>query len=92
MWTVRSRYPPPSRSGLGRGFRSERGLHALVEGEQVLDAFSFRREALPAVETVNSAIQRVMRPSEVRRHQIRVVQVCQRRARLLDVVLAAVRH
>ena len=58
------------------------GLQALVEGEQVLDAFTFRREALPAVEAIDSAIQRLMRPSEVGRHQVRVVQVCQRRPRV----------
>ena len=39
-------------------------------------------KALPTIETVDSAIQRLMRPSEVRRHQVRVVQVRQRRARV----------
>ena len=55
---------------------------ALVEGEQVLDAISLRRKALPAVETIDRAIQRVMRPSEVRRHQVRVVEVRQRGGRV----------
>ena len=62
--------------------RGERGLHAFVQPEQVLDAFTFRREALPAVETIDSTIQRVMRSSEVGRHQVRVVQVRQRRPRM----------
>ena len=75
-----SRYPAPTPRSRFRSRRSERGLHALVQREQVLDAFTLRREALPAVETIHSAIQRLMRPAEVGRHQVRVVQVCQRRA------------
>ena len=77
-----SRYPAPTPRSRFRSRRSERGLHALVQREQVLDAFTLRRETLPAVETIHSAIQRLMRPAEVGRHQVRVVQVCQRRARV----------
>lgn len=61
---------------------SERRTHSLVEHEQVLDAFSLRREALPAVETIDGAIQPLMRPPNVRRHLVRVVQVGQHRARV----------
>ena len=72
----------PSWSAFGDRSRNERRLHALVQREQVLDAFTLGREARPAIETIDSAIQRLMRPSEVRRHQVRVVQVRQRRARV----------
>ena len=79
-----SSLPPRSR----RHHRRQRRAHLLVQHEQMLDAFTFRRETLSAIETIDSAIQRVMRPSEVRRHQVRIVQVCQCRARVGSARLA----
>ena len=58
-------------------------LHALVQSEQVLDPFTLRREALPAVQAVDGTVQRLMRLSEVRRHQVRVVKFRQRRVPVL---------
>ena len=52
----------------------------LVEHEQVLDAFTLRRETLAPIETIDSAIQRLMRLAKIRWHEVRVVQVRQRRA------------
>ena len=53
--------------------------HLLVEHEQMLGAFTFRGEPRAAIELVDSAVDRLVRAAEVRRHQIRVVKVGQRR-------------
>ena len=40
-------------------------------------AFAFRGEALPAIEPVHAAVERLVGATEDRRHQIRVVEVRQ---------------
>ena len=59
---------PPPALGLGLGSRlsSEWGVQALVESEEVFDAFAFRCEAYTAVETINGSVQRLMRSAEIR--------------------------
>ena len=62
-----------------RSLCGQRGLQALVQSKEVLDAFALGREARTAVETVDGAIQRVMCSSEIRRHQVGVLEIGQRR-------------
>ena len=44
----------------------------------MLDALAFGREASATVEAIHGAVQRVMSPAEVGRHQVWVVEVGQR--------------
>ena len=53
-------------------------MQALVEREEVFDAFALRREAYTAVETIHGSVQRLMGSAEIRGRHIRVVEVRER--------------
>ena len=53
-------------------------MQALVEREEVFDAFALRREAYMAVETIHGSVQRLMGSAEIRGRHIRVVEVRER--------------
>ena len=63
-------------------FDSQRRLHLLIQHEQMFDALALGRETRAAVESVHGAVERLMRPAQVRRHQVRVVEVGERRVRV----------
>ena len=76
--------PSCSRSALAfaRSLCGQRGLQAPVQSKEVLDALALGHEARTAVETVDGAVQRVMCSSKIRRHQVGVVEIGQRRVRV----------
>ncbi len=53
-----------------------------MQHEKMLDALSFRSETAAPVEPVHHAIKRLMRPAQVRRHEVRIVEVGQCCARM----------
>ena len=83
--------PSCSRSALAfaRSLCGQRGLQAPVQSKEVLDALALGHEARTAVETVDGAVQRVMCSSKIRRHQVGVVEIGQRRVRVSS---AGVKH
>ena len=56
--------------------------HLLVEHEQMLGAIPFRVEPRPAIEPVHGTVDRLVGAAEARRHQVRVVEIRQRRVRI----------
>ena len=50
--------------------------------EQMLDALALGSEPGATVEPIHRAVERPMRPTQVRRHQVRVVEIGQRRAQM----------
>ncbi len=48
----------------------------------MLDPLALGGEATPAVEAVHGAVERLMRPAQVRRYQIGIVEIGQGRARM----------
>ena len=55
----------------------------------MLDALALGGETRPPVEPVHRSVERLMRPAQIRRHQVRVVEVSERRARMVS---AGVEH
>ena len=58
---------------------AQRRSHLLVEHEEVLGALAFRSEAPAAVESIHRPVECPMRAPQAGRHQIRVVEIRQRR-------------
>ena len=48
----------------------------------MLDALAFGGEAAAPVETVHGTVNRLMRPPQVRRHQVGVVEIGESRSRM----------
>ena len=71
--TADARSAPPSRLLLGA--RDERGAHPLVECEEVLDALALGGKLARPVEAIHRAVERLVRAAEVRRHEVRIVEV-----------------
>ncbi len=61
---------------------SQEASHLLIPQEQVLDPLAFGGEARAPVEPVHRAVKRLMRPAQVRRHQVQVVEIGERRIRV----------
>ena len=76
----RRRSPPSFRLAPRREFK--RRLQLFVQREQMLHTLALGGEPSPAVQAVRRAVERLVRPAQVRRHQIRVVEIGQRRARM----------
>ena len=58
-------------------FGSQWDCNLLIEHEQVLDALALGGEPAAPVEPVHGAVERLMRPAQVRRHQVGIVEVGQ---------------